>query len=41
MAQKEGSGADQLLQIAKDEGANLLVTSAYGHSRLGEGYSPV
>ncbi len=36
MLQKEGSGAAQLIQLAKDEGADLLVTGAYGHSRLGE-----
>ena len=36
MVQKEGSGAAQLLQIAKDERADLLVTGAYGHTRLGE-----
>jgi nucleotide-binding universal stress UspA family protein len=33
---REGSGAAQLIQLAKDEGADLLVTGAYGHSRLGE-----
>ena len=36
MVQREGSGAAQLLQIAKDERADLLVTGAYGHTRLGE-----
>jgi len=36
MVQKEGSGAAQLIQVAKDEKADLLVTGAYGHSRLGE-----
>jgi nucleotide-binding universal stress UspA family protein len=36
MVQKEGSGAAQLIQIAKDERADLLVTGAYGHTRLGE-----
>jgi nucleotide-binding universal stress UspA family protein len=36
MVQKQGSGASQLLQIAKDERADLLVTGAYGHSRFGE-----
>jgi nucleotide-binding universal stress UspA family protein len=36
MVHKEGSGASQLLQVAKDERADLLVTGAYGHSRLGE-----
>jgi nucleotide-binding universal stress UspA family protein len=33
---REGSGAAQLTQIAKDNGADLIVTGAYGHSRLGE-----
>jgi nucleotide-binding universal stress UspA family protein len=32
----EGSSGSQLLQVVKDEGADLLVTGAYGHSRLGE-----
>jgi nucleotide-binding universal stress UspA family protein len=36
MVQKEGSGASQLLQIAKDERTDLIVTGAYGHTRLGE-----
>jgi nucleotide-binding universal stress UspA family protein len=36
MVQKEGSGAAQLIQVAKDEKADLLVTGAYGHTRLGE-----
>ncbi|MGB8400087.1 universal stress protein [Bradyrhizobium sp.] len=31
-----GSGADQIIQLAEDEGADLLVTGAYGHSRLNE-----
>ena len=30
------SSAAQLVRLAKDEGADLLVTGAYGHSRLGE-----
>lgn len=29
-----GSGADRLIGFAEDEGADLLVTGAYGHSRL-------
>jgi nucleotide-binding universal stress UspA family protein len=33
---EEGSGAEQLIQIAREEQADLLVTGAYGHSRLGE-----
>jgi nucleotide-binding universal stress UspA family protein len=32
----EGVSAAQLTQFAQDEGADLLVTGAYGHSRLGE-----
>ena len=33
---REGSGASQLIKLAEEEGADLLVTGAYGHSRLGE-----
>lgn len=33
---REGSSAAQVLRLAKDEGADLVVTGAYGHSRLGE-----
>ncbi len=33
---QEESGAAQLIQLAREEGADLLVTGAYGHSRLGE-----
>ena len=33
---QKGSAAVQLIQLAQDEGADLLVTGAYGHSRLGE-----
>ena len=33
---REGSGAEQLVNLAHEEGADLLVTGAYGHSRLGE-----
>jgi nucleotide-binding universal stress UspA family protein len=33
---RQGSGAAQLIKLAQDEGADLLVTGAYGHSRLGE-----
>jgi nucleotide-binding universal stress UspA family protein len=33
---QNGSGAAALLRVAKEEGADLLVTGAYGHSRLGE-----
>jgi nucleotide-binding universal stress UspA family protein len=36
MVHKKGSGARHLLQVAKDDRADLLVTGAYGHSRLGE-----
>ena len=31
-----GSGADQIIGLAEDEEADLLVTGAYGHSRLNE-----
>ena len=31
-----GSGADRLIRLALEEGADLVVTGAYGHSRLGE-----
>ena len=31
-----GSGADQIIALAEDEGGDLLVTGAYGHSRLNE-----
>ena len=34
--QLRGSGADQLIGLALDEGSDLLVTGAYGHSRLNE-----
>ena len=34
--QLRASGADQLVGLAEDEGADLLVTGAYGHSRLNE-----
>ena len=34
--QAHGSGADQIIALAEDEGADLLVTGAYGHSRLNE-----
>ncbi len=34
--QAEGSAADQIIGLAEDEGADLLVTGAYGHSRLNE-----
>lgn len=30
------SDAHQLVRVAKDQGADLIVTGAYGHSRLGE-----
>jgi nucleotide-binding universal stress UspA family protein len=32
----KGSDAARLIRIAQDEGSDLLVTGAYGHSRLGE-----
>lgn len=34
--QAHGSGADQIIGLAEDEEADLLVTGAYGHSRLKE-----
>jgi nucleotide-binding universal stress UspA family protein len=34
--QAQGSGADQIITLAEDEGADLMVTGAYGHSRLNE-----
>ena len=34
--EQKGSGAEQLLRIAREERADLLITGAYGHSRLGE-----
>lgn len=34
--QAHGSGADQIIALAEDEGADLMVTGAYGHSRLNE-----
>ncbi|HEY7298207.1 MAG TPA: universal stress protein [Xanthobacteraceae bacterium] len=34
---QSGSGAAQLSEIAQEEHADLLVTGAYGHSRLDEG----
>jgi nucleotide-binding universal stress UspA family protein len=36
MLEQKGSGAEQLIRNAREEGADLLVTGAYGHSRLGE-----
>jgi nucleotide-binding universal stress UspA family protein len=33
---QEGLPAAQLIRLAQDEGADLLVAGAYGHSRLGE-----
>jgi len=36
MVRQEGSGAAQLIEIAQEERADLVVTGAYGHSRLGE-----
>ena len=36
MVRQEGSGAAQLIEIAHEERADLLITGAYGHSRLGE-----
>jgi nucleotide-binding universal stress UspA family protein len=36
VVEQAGSGASQLMELARSEGADLLVTGAYGHSRLGE-----
>ena len=36
MLEQRGSGAEQLIEVAREERADLLVTGAYGHSRLGE-----
>ncbi len=33
---QDGSGAAALIKLAQEENADLLVTGAYGHSRLGE-----
>jgi nucleotide-binding universal stress UspA family protein len=33
---QEGSSAAQLIQLAREEHADLIVTGAYGHSRFGE-----
>jgi nucleotide-binding universal stress UspA family protein len=34
--EQEGTGANQLIRVAQDEKADLVVTGAFGHSRLGE-----
>ena len=34
--EQRGSGAEELIRVAQEERADLLVTGAYGHSRLGE-----
>jgi nucleotide-binding universal stress UspA family protein len=36
VAHHKGSVADELVRLAKAEGADLIVAGAYGHSRLGE-----
>ena len=36
MLAQKGSGAAQLIRVAQEERADLLVAGAYGHSRLGE-----
>jgi len=36
LVRQKGSGAAQLIDVAREEHADLLVTGAYGHSRLGE-----
>jgi nucleotide-binding universal stress UspA family protein len=35
-ARDKGGIADELIRLAKVEGADLIVAGAYGHSRLGE-----
>ena len=32
----KGSASDQLMNLAKSEGADLMLAGAYGHTRLGE-----
>jgi nucleotide-binding universal stress UspA family protein len=32
MLEQRGSGAEQLIRIAQEDRADLLVTGAYGHS---------
>jgi len=34
--QAQGSGADQIIAFAEDEGSDLLVTGGYGHNRVNE-----
>jgi nucleotide-binding universal stress UspA family protein len=36
VADRGGSAAEQLTNLAQEGGADLLVAGAYGHSRLGE-----
>ena len=36
MLEQKGAGAETLIRIAWEEDADLLVTGAYGHSRLGD-----
>jgi nucleotide-binding universal stress UspA family protein len=33
---QEGSAADQIVKLAREDGADLIVAGAYGHTRLGE-----
>lgn len=33
---QSGSSEERLIRLAQEEGADLVVTGAYGHSRLGE-----
>jgi nucleotide-binding universal stress UspA family protein len=33
---QDGSAADQIVTLAREEDADLIVTGAYGHTRLGE-----
>lgn len=36
LLQKEGTGSAKLVELAQENGADLLVTGAYGHTRLSE-----
>jgi nucleotide-binding universal stress UspA family protein len=33
---QQGSGAAELIKFAQEDGADIIVPGAYGHSRLGE-----
>jgi nucleotide-binding universal stress UspA family protein len=36
IVRQDGSAADQIVKLAREEVADLIVTGAYGHTRLGE-----